>query len=335
PPAQVPPNGPAKATPHDATLKPVHDAEETRETPSPPHAPPHAPHTATGTLLGLPAQEIPGAMHPASQGDSERRTTRPLGLPHLAKDARRAPVFDEDAATEVPGSAPDTMVDDGPTSRTPKVDEDAKTTSRPAPRSRPLESPLDPHRTRPSPLPPARPTPPPGKSGPVPSMPRQQPLPSSLIPTRPVALPEPLPPPPSASPSPPSPRVGNDEGAFPQLDLGPTPAIPTLALPPMPEHPASGSIVDAVKYLMPLGKAIWGRKKAQDAIRTLLHGDQRLLDSVLRDLGRVAREEDVNAPAIADEMRRVKEQEDRRAAADKQAADADSGQKKELERWRI
>src|SRR5205814_863646 len=114
-----------------------------------------------------------------------------------------------------------------------------------------------------------------------------------------------------------------------------TPAIPTLALPPMPEHPQSSSIVDAVKYLLPLWKAIWARKKAQDAIRTLLHGDQRLLDSVLRDLGRVAREEDVNAPAIADEMRRVKEQEQRRAAADQQASDADAGQKKELERWRI
>src|SRR5439155_4572507 len=121
PPAQVPPNRPAKATPHDATLKPVHDAEETRETPSPPHAPPHAPHTATGTLLGLPAQEIPGAMHPASQGDSERRTTRPLGLPHLAKDARRAPVFDEEPATRVHGPAPDPMVDAGPPSLTPKA----------------------------------------------------------------------------------------------------------------------------------------------------------------------------------------------------------------------
>src|SRR6185312_1696615 len=91
-----------------------------------------------------------------------------------------------------------------------------------------------------------------------------------------------------------------------------TPAIPTLALPPMPESPKSGSIVDAVKYLLPLAKAMWARKKAQDAIRTLLHGDQRLLDSVLRDLGRVAREEQVVAPAISDEMRLIAAEEERR-----------------------
>jgi hypothetical protein len=117
--------------------------------------------------------------------------------------------------------------------------------------------------------------------------------------------------------------------------MPPTPAIPTMALPPMPEGPASGSPIAAVKYLVPLGKAIWARKKAQDAIRTLLHGDQRLLDSVLKDLGRVAREEKLTVPALADEMRLMKDQEERRAAAEKALADAESLAKKEDERWHI
>jgi hypothetical protein len=115
--------------------------------------------------------------------------------------------------------------------------------------------------------------------------------------------------------------------------IEPTPAIPTLALPTMPESPKSGSIVDAVKYLLPLAKAIWARKKAQDAIRTLLHGDQRLLDSVLRDLGRVAREERVIAPAIAEEMRLVAADEERRGAAEQAMTDAETASKKEDERW--
>ena len=103
----------------------------------------------------------------------------------------------------------------------------------------------------------------------------------------------------------------------------------------MPEHPRSASIVDAVKYLAPLAKAIWARKRAQDSIRALLHGDQRLLDSVLRDLGRVAREEELPVPALADEMRRVQEQEARRANADREATEAEAAAQREEERWRI
>jgi chromosome segregation ATPase len=119
------------------------------------------------------------------------------------------------------------------------------------------------------------------------------------------------------------------------MDVGPTPALPTLALPPMPEPPKSGSIVEAVKYLLPLGKAMWARKKAQDGIRELLHGDQRLLDSVLRDLGRVAREADLEVPALADEMGRVKEQEARRTAAEERVTEAETAAKREDERWHI
>src|SRR5262249_3739908 len=121
--------------------------------------------------------------------------------------------------------------------------------------------------------------------------------------------------------------------SFPLLDPGPTPALPTMALPSMPAHPKSSSVIDAVRYLMPLAKAIWARKKAQTALRTLLHGDQRLIDSVLRDIGRVAREVDLDSPALADEMRRVKEQEARRGNAEREVADAETAGKKENERW--
>ena len=313
-------NGPtAKSAPADATLKPYPDDADTHEV----HSPPMKPSAPTGTLLGIPAQEIGSSLMPAAHADSEKRTTKPLSLTDVAKQAKKLPPEfdddDEDAQTAV--QAPATIVDDLPTSRNAKadldVDEHAPTSARPAPRSRPIDraprtTPGAGIPTKPSLLPATKQT--------------QSP---SLAPTKPTKLPsgsmpEPLPPPP---------RVGNDAGAFPAMDVGPTPAIPTLALPPMPEHPKSGSIVDAVKYLLPLAKAIWARKKAQDAIRTLLHGDQRLLDSVLRDLGRAAREEHIVAPAIADEVRLIAAEEERRGAAEKAMADAEASMKKEDERW--
>ncbi len=324
----VPTNGPAKAAPSDATLKPYADAEETHEVTAPKMLPPTK-SAPTGTLLGIPAQEIPGTADPAPYGDSEKRTTKPLSLTDVAKRAKRGdPDFDDDAQTNV--QAPATIVDDLPTSRTPRLepddDEHAPTSARPAPRSRPLER--------------LTTTPPMGVPTKQSILPKTTPTrgtPAAVVPTKPTRLPsgnlpDPLPPPPSTSGMP-SPRIGNEAGAFAAIDTGATPAIPTLALPPMPEHPKSGSIVDAVKYLLPLAKAIWARRKAQDAIRTLLHGDQRLLDSVLRDLGRVAREENVSAPAIADEMRRVAAEEERRAAAEKAVADAEAASKKEDDRW--
>lgn len=335
----VPSNGPAakSSSPSSATLKPYPDDADTHEVQSPPlksSAP-------TGTLLGIPAAEIPSGLIPAAHGDSEKRTTKPLSVTDVARQQKKLPPQfdddDDDAQTAV--QAPATIVDDLPTSRNqkaePEVDEHAPTTARPAPRSRPLDraprtTPGAGIPTRPSALPPTRQTvsPPQGRSETTPTSGGRTPSPS-LAPTKPTklpsgSLPEPLPPPP---------RVGNDAGAFPAMDVGPTPALPTLALPPMPEHPQSGSIVDAVKYLLPLAKAMWARKKAQDAIRTLLHGDQRLLDSVLRDLGRAAREAHIVAPAIADEVRLIAAEEERRGAAEKAMADADAAAKKEDERW--
>jgi len=330
-----PSNGPtSKAAPGDATLKPYADSDETHEVTAP-NTLPASKSAPTGTLLGIPAQEIPSGTMPASHGDSERRTTKPLSLTDVAKQNKRGrnPDFDEDAATNVQDGA--TVVDDLPTSRTPlaepDVDEHAPTSARPAPRSRPLE-----RMTTTPPMGVPQSTTAPTKPSILPkTMQTAAPHPQAA-PTKPTRLPsgnlpEPLPPPPQSSA--PQRNVNNEAGAFPSLDVGPTPAIPTLALPPMPESPKSGSIVDAVKYLLPLAKAMWARKKAQDAIRTLLHGDQRLLDSVLRDLGRTAREEHVVAPAIADEVRLIAAEEERRAAAEKAIADSESASKKEDERW--
>lgn len=113
-----------------------------------------------------------------------------------------------------------------------------------------------------------------------------------------------------------------------------TPLMPTLALPPMPAPPPAPTIFSSVRYLYPLARAIWARRAAQRSIRELLHGDQRLLDQVLRDLGRAAREEDLALPAIADEMQRVRTEEDRRAQADDTIQRADADAAAEAEHWK-
>jgi hypothetical protein len=103
-----PSNGPTKAAPSDATLKPYADADETHEVISPKTLPPSK-SAPTGTLLGIPAQEIPGSpLMPASHGDhSERRTTKPLSLTDVAKGVKRRgdPDFDDDAQTNVQAPA--------------------------------------------------------------------------------------------------------------------------------------------------------------------------------------------------------------------------------------
>ena len=289
-------------------------------------SPPPLPKAPTGTLLGLPAQGIASPMQPASEHerDSGRRRTQPLGLPQLAGEAK--PLEFDDRPTEI--GAPAMSIDDGPTRPQERLDEEleeAPTKARQLPKPRPNER----MTTTPAMgVPQRKPTPPAGVPQRKMELPPRPSLPpaSSTMETRPTPLPAELPPPP---------KVSNDAGAFPQLDLAPTPAMPTLALPPMPESPKSGSPLEAVKYLVPLGKAIWARRRAQDSIRTLLHGDQRLLDSVLRDLGRVAREEQLPVPALADEMRRMQEQEDRRGAAESAIAEAESASKKADERWHI
>jgi hypothetical protein len=121
---------------------------------------------------------------------------------------------------------------------------------------------------------------------------------------------------------------------FPSLEgPSPTPMMPTLALPPMPAGPISSGILGSVKYLLPLARAMIARKRAQRSIRQLLVGDQHLLDQVLRDLGRAAREHSLDVPAVADEMRRVKAEEQRRAKAEADIAKAGDDLGREDARW--
>lgn len=120
-------------------------------------------------------------------------------------------------------------------------------------------------------------------------------------------------------------------------DLTLTPVFPTQAVVPMPPVPKTKkgvrSIIDAVLYLPPLAKAILARKKAQATIRNLLHGDQRILDQVLRELGRAAREAELDVPAVADEMRRVRAEEERRASAEAELRELAEKTEEEAQRW--
>jgi hypothetical protein len=125
----------------------------------------------------------------------------------------------------------------------------------------------------------------------------------------------------------------SSEPAPPVLAAGSTPFLPALALPPMPVGPSPPNLFGSVKYLVPLFRAMVARKRAQRSIRRLLHDDQHLLDQVLKDLGRTAREHDLDVPAIADEMRKVKAEEQRRAQAEADSAKADDETGREGARW--
>jgi hypothetical protein len=123
------------------------------------------------------------------------------------------------------------------------------------------------------------------------------------------------------------------EPSPPVLDGGNTPYLPTLALPAMPAGPSPPNLFGSVKYLLPLARAMLARKKAQRSIRQLLVDDQHLLDQVLKDLGKAAREHDLDVPAIADEMRKVKAEEQRRAQAEADSSKADDEMGREDARW--
>jgi hypothetical protein len=147
----------------------------------------------------------------------------------------------------------------------------------------------------------------------------------------------PLPPPPAGGDRQRKPSLRPMSVAEPVTALTATPAMPTIAVPPMPPHPRGEnlwkSLWGSVAYLPPLVKAVLARRKAQKSLRELLHGDQKLLDQVLRELGRAARENEVEAPAIADEMRRVRAEEDRRRNAELKIHDLDDKSLEETSRW--
>jgi hypothetical protein len=282
-----------------------------RPTPLPP-----TPSSAlTAPLFGAVPDSGPTALPELPPVESERRQTQPLSSGKLAKELTSSSFLEEATATQ--------------------VDAGIMTFSRAAREAREREAAPPPSREPPKPQ---RPT-----TG---RRPASVPPPSSMVPTPlppPRALPSMMPRDAAAPVEPPAWMSGrdganNDAGAFPRLDpSAQTPLVPALALPNMPPSPVASpawkSVLESVKYLAPLGRAIWERRRAQQSIRALLHDDQRVLDGVLRDLGRAAREEELPVSAIDDELRRVKEQEGRRATAQQQIEAAESGQKKELERW--
>jgi len=168
-------------------------------------------------------------------------------------------------------------------------------------------------------------------------------MPTFVQPERPTPAALPPAPTPKRPPSvkrqlerPPEDPDTHDDVPFPRVDLSPTPVLPTMAVPPMPPAPnAPGvqGVLAAVKYLAPLARAIWARQKAQKTVRALLHADQRVLDQILHDLGRAARETQLDAPVVADEMRRVKAEEDRRKKAEEALLDLDVKDDEERTRW--
>ena len=119
---------------------------------------------------------------------------------------------------------------------------------------------------------------------------------------------------------------------IPQVVDAPVP--PFLKLPPMPTPPALQSAWASVKYLPPLLRAWWARVWAQRTLSALVFADQRALDGVLKELGRAAREAGVDAPQVAEEMKRVQAEEARRLKAEGDAQAALDGVVREQERWR-
>jgi hypothetical protein len=278
----------------------------------PPLTPPPPPKPGNRTVLGIGALDPPTTPHVKVPPSNPRPSTEP-GLPpvqpfpHDQDSERRStkPLSVQAAASAAKeqekqkSTGPRGVNAHGPTLTAP---------SKAAPRSQPRSHFDDEQSTTVDPRAP------------------HNPLPPAIVETHPVPK---LPPPPSA-------ELGGDtdENAPNQLmEGGHTPVLPTLALPPMPPPPRSGKIVDSVMYLLPVAKAIWARKKAQDNIRALLHGDQKLLDQVLRDLGRAAREAKLDVPAVAEEMRRVRAEEDRRGKAEQSLIEVDQNREKELQRW--
>lgn len=104
---------------------------------------------------------------------------------------------------------------------------------------------------------------------------------------------------------------------------------PLAHLMPMPAGPSSSGLVAAVQYLVPVARGIWTRHQAQRTLKSQLHDDQRLLDGVLRDLGRAAREQELSVPVLADEMARVRDQEQRRARLETERAQAEAAREQE------
>jgi len=332
PAVKLPPPRPNDARPaaHDDSLAPP-------TVPGPPRPTASAP---TGTLLGLspvvaPTPQPPPPVRVPGPEDSQRRQTKPLQvnngtLPKPEPSAAPSTPPSRDGTPRRPSLFTQSVVDEPqPVAATATPDSDEILTT-PNPRVGP-DSLVQPTVERP-----ARRTPPPPVSM------EPTPLPPPIVPPPPRPRRDSAPrPAPTSPPVDDAPALLDDAGAAlvppssasSSAALPPTPAIPTLAVPPMPPAPSDPTVMSSVKYLWPLARAVWARKKAQKTIRELLHGDQRLLDQVLRELGRAARQENPDLPGLADEMRRVKAEEERRAKADADILEAQRKSDEERDRW--
>jgi hypothetical protein len=103
-------------------------------------------------------------------------------------------------------------------------------------------------------------------------------------------------------------------------------------VPPMPLPPAPG-ILPAVQYLLPLARAVWARIGAQRALRDKLHGDQRLLDDTLHELGRAAWTESARPAELREELGRADEDEGRRKHCETEVARIDGDVVAERQRF--
>jgi hypothetical protein len=163
-----------------------------------------------------------------------------------------------------------------------------------------------------------------------------------------VPPPAPLPPPPGAKPliriDPPD-SFTNPATVLPREHAAPAPVEDEIsarsgepadgeqaAVPPMPLPPGT-ALLPAVRYLLPLARAVWARIKAQRVLRDRLHGDQRLLDDTLHDLGRAAWEEKTRPAELREELGRADEDEGRRKQAEGDAARLDMEAHNERERF--
>jgi hypothetical protein len=287
----------------------------------------------TGTLLGLspvvaPTPTPPPPSRTPGPEDSQRRQTRPLAVkPPSANGTAANKDASGDGAPRRPSLFAQSVVEP---STTPPDSDEIKTT--PTPRVGPdsLAQPTVERPVHKTPTPPRAPGPPSISTEPTP-------LPPPIVPPPPRVRRDSVPPPdPTGEPPAPSP-IDDAVAALPPATssamLSATPSIPTLAVPPMPPPPTDATVIASVKYLWPLARAVWARKRAQKTIRELLHGDQRLLDQVLRELGRTARKENPDLPGLANEMRRVRAEEERRAKADADILEAQRKTDEERERW--
>ncbi|MCS6914950.1 MAG: hypothetical protein RMK29_11440 [Myxococcales bacterium] len=86
-------------------------------------------------------------------------------------------------------------------------------------------------------------------------------------------------------------------------------------LPPIPAAPSAPGLMAALRYLWPVARGLWARRKEQGHIRRNLVRMQQSLDGILLRLGRVAFEEGLDTPHLREEMSLLRLADKRRSYA--------------------